>query len=159
MDFDLFTISIKGFINKTYEVYLEGELQYIAKPKGLFSLTYHLYDNQGEIVTTIKKKMFSFEHAHDIKDSFGLIGTVVKRAFSNSYEFPSTIGFYTVEGNFWSTNFDLYRDKEEFAKISRKKMQRKNAFGIAVKHEEDHSVTISMIIALILIRQARKRSK
>lgn len=158
MEYNIFTISVDGFFKKTYIVHKNDKLLYTARPRGFFSQSYHLYNTQDQLVLDINYKFNPFNLRVEIIDSDGLAGTIKKKTFANTFIIESYNGDYRIEGNFWSTNFDVFHNENQIAKVSRKKFTNNKAYGMAVIEGVDEDFVVSLLLSTIIIREVRKKS-
>ena len=159
MDFRLFTISKKGFLKKTYEIYEGEKLIYTAESK-MWLRGFKVFAILGNQIMDIKKPFSLFKTIIKVYAGEREMATVTRKiAFLKSkIDIETPEGLMYIEGNVWATDFTIFKDDEEVAKISRKTFRSKDKYGIACRSDIDERLIIGITLAIefiIQIKQAR----
>ena len=156
MNVKLFTISKKGLLSPTYEIYQEERHLYTAKSKFLFR-GYNIYSTLGHQVMTIRKPFTFFSTLFILEKDEKEIARM-KRIISfteNDISIEAGDDVYEVDGNFWSTDFTIHKNGNEIAKISRKMLRHKDRYGIAINENEDPVIVLAIALVVELIQKIK----
>lgn len=128
-------------------IYVEGKV---------FSLGNKLkvLDAQGDELFYIEQKLFKFLPEYRIF-SGGQEIAFVKKEFSilkPKINITSTYGYFTIEGNFLAYNFNIYRDGNLAATVSKKFVAFSDSYTLDIFEEENipFIITLTIVIDQIL---------
>jgi uncharacterized protein YxjI len=158
MEFNTYTLSVRGFFKKYFEIYTNEQLLYVAKSTSLFNKNFVLFDTDDNELFRIKQKLGFFNMKYIvIKDGYE-IAQVVKSAFDKKLICQGDMDEFFVEGNFFNTEYDIYHNDEEVGKVSRKLLRLKKSYGIAVDAEVDQLSVLCLCVILAIINVMRQKS-
>lgn len=158
MDFAIYTISIKGFISKYYEIYLNDQLVYTVKRPSFFAFGEMVfYDLDGFEVLHIYKPLSFLKHKFEILMGGEIIGTFVKETIENFYTSKGINGVHTIQGDFLNSEYTVFDGEGEIAKISRKRFRSNKKYGIAIIKGHDELYILALVIAISMVNNRKKR--
>lgn len=160
MEFKLFTVKSRGWIFKSYDIFLEDKLKYHVKSSP-FIKTYKLYDQHGLELIQIKRVFAFFKLEFNIKKFDSVIAKVQRgtQLFKNDLHIISNHGTYYANGNFRANDFTILKGEDEVAKISRHGPFAGKKYGVALVAEEDELLMLSIVMVIemvVRIKRARK---
>lgn len=160
MDIKLYTVSIIGVFVKRYEVHKDEQLVYTARKPSFWSIGDMVVENsKGSIVARLDSKLYALSYKYNIVLQSQVNQLPLrKKIMSNHYTLVSNNATYEVKGNFMSTEYTVFRNEEEVAKVSRKLWRSKKAYGMAIIGEQDDLLLLSILMCIIKIRQLRKNN-
>ena len=157
MEFNLYTISLKGFLSRTYEIRYADEIIYRAK-RSFFYKSVTLYDMEGEEIFKIVRNNAIFtisfriiyhgEEYARIKSS-GLFSA--KLSISTEED-----EFYEIKGKPFYRDFTIIKNAIEIAKVSRKPLAFRNRFGIAIQEGEDDELILAFVLVIEMLVHLRR---
>jgi len=158
MEVRLYTVSLKGIINKRYEVYMDDELLYTTRKDGFFSFgSMILEDAVGNQLAKLHRNLAHFGFKYHIHGEFRTTD-LTRKLFSNIYTLHTHRGPIQIVGNFLSTEFTFSKGEKEIAKVSRKMWRSHRAYGMAIMGEQDDVLLISVLMCIIKIREQRRNN-
>lgn len=133
---------------------IKDEMQndrYIVKGKVFsFGDKLRIYDMAGNEVVYIEQKMFKFlpeyniylngQHAARVKKEFKL--------FSHKFNIESSMGQYTVEGNFFGFDFNILKNGNLVATISKKFFAFSDTYGVDISDNENQPFLLALVIVI-----------
>ena len=160
MEFAIYTISIKGFFSKRYEIYREDELVYrVDKPSFFAFREMYFTDPDGNEVLKINRNaaLFLTKYKFVISQVGKTIATIEKDGLDNFYSSNSIYGFHTIQGDFFSSEFTVFEGEDEIAKISRKRFRSNKKYGIAIIKGNNELYILAMVIAISIVNSRGKK--
>lgn len=160
MEFAIYTISVKGFFSKHYEIYQDERLVYRVKKPSFFSFgEMYFHDTRGNEVLKIKRhtSLFLLKFKFEISQEGVSVATVEKDTFNNFYNSTSIYGNHTIQGDFFNSEYTVFDDNDEIAKISRKRFRSNHKYGIAIIKGNDELYILAMVIAISIVNANRKK--
>lgn len=158
MDFSVYTISVKGIFNSHYEIHKDELLVYRVKKPSFFTFSEMIFfDPGGNEILTIKKPFSFFNHKFVFYQQGEPIGTFEKEGIENFYNSSSIFGRHTVQGNFFSSEYTVFNNEGEIAKISRKRFRSKNKYGLAIIKGNNELYILAMTIAISMVNARGKK--
>jgi len=158
MEFKLFSISKFGFFFPRYEIEHDGRPVFSVKRKGLLG-RYVFIDTLGYEYMLIKRRPSLFRIQFELTVQ-GLhkayIRQVRKKPFKNNYEIIGTDHEYYADSGFMMKSVTILEGKEEVAKISRKPLNKKDRYGIAMVADADEDLILAFSICIELIRKIKR---
>lgn len=161
MEFAVYTISIKGFFSKYYEIYRDNELVYrVQKPSFFAFREMNFTDPGGNEILKVQRKfsLFVINYKFVISQGDKYIATVEKEALDNFYNSSSIYGRHTIQGNFFSSEFTIFNDEGEIAKISRKRFRSKHKYGVAIIKGNNELYVLALVIAISIVISRGKKT-
>lgn len=107
----------------------ENELCYIEQQVFRFMPEYNIYI-AGELVATLKKKFAFFRHDFDIY---------------------STGGDYFINGDFWAHEFEIGRNGQIIARISKEFFSFTDTYGVEIDDRYDQVSTLALAIVIDMV--------
>jgi len=159
MEFAIYTISVKGFFSKHYEIYKDERLIYRVKKPSFFSFReMYFHDTGGNEILKIYRhaSLFLIKYKFVISQEGNSIATVEKAAFDNFYNSTSIYGNHTIQGDFFNSEYTVFDDDDEIAKISRKRFRSNHKYGIAIIKGNNELYILAMVIAISIVNGNRK---
>jgi len=158
MEFVVYTISIRGFFTKAYDIYLDEELVYQAEKPSFFAFgEMDFFDRSGAALQKLYRNSSFFRHKYTITREGRKIASFEKYAMENSYKSQSIFGEYSIKGQFLDNEYTIFKGRDEIAKISRKRFQSQNKYGVAIIKGHDELYILAMVIAISLINKKSKK--
>lgn len=157
MEFNTYTLSVRGVFKKYFEIYSDDHLLYVAKSTSIFNKNFILRDTYDHEILRIKQKIGFFKMTYIIIEDGYEIAKVVKSALDKKLICEGDMSDFTVEGNFLNTQYDIYEDQEQVAKVSRKLFKLKKSYGIAIDAEVDQIAVLSLCIILAIVNVMRQK--
>jgi len=157
MEFNKYSISIKGLFNKKYLVFNGPHLFMKVQRKSIFTQTYLVTNGKSEILFSLSKRIFSFLKFELVKGN-QIIGQITKDTFSNSYDMQVDNLEYKLKGNLFSSEYAVLRMDEEIAKVSRKKLSKTDRMGIVIESGHQDEYILAMLIVLEIIKQTQQNT-
>ena len=158
MDFNTYTISVRGIFKNRLEVYQDDVLIYLAKSTSIFKNQYVVFDEQDQEVLRIKQKIGFFKLKYLLIENGYEFGQIVKSSLENQLQCYGDMQAYSVKGNFLHTQYDIFLEDEQVGKVSRKIFRMKKSYGIAVQADVDELEVISLCLVLAIINVIRQSS-
>ncbi|MDO4711440.1 MAG: LURP-one-related family protein [Peptostreptococcaceae bacterium] len=137
--------------NTVYQV--DEDFQLIGK-------TVHVSDASGRHLFTVRRELLTFlpRFTVDFADGYDLTLQSKFSFFRNVIEVqPTGIGI-TIEGDFFSKNFDVLKNGRLIGRIDRKLFTIGDKFAIEVADESNEELFIAVMIAVDAIIDAQERS-
>jgi uncharacterized protein YxjI len=157
MEFAVYAISIRGIFNKHYEIHLDDVLVYRVRRPSFFKFSEMIFcDPGGNEILKIKKHFAFFEKKFVFTKNEKAIATFEKKSIENFYNSSSIYGKHTVEGNFFNSEYTVFNDEGEIAKISRKRFRSTNKYGVAIIKGHNELYVLAMIVAISMVIAAKK---
>ncbi len=159
MEFSIYTISIKGIFSKHYEIYLDDELMYQVKKPSFFAFReMNFIDRGGNKILKVYRKSSFFNYKFVISQDDKPLATFEKDGLDNYYTSSSIYGIHTVQGDFFNSEYTVFNDDGEIAKISRKRFRSHKKYGIAIIKGSNELYILAMVIALSIVNSRGKKS-
>lgn len=157
MEFNIYTISKKGFFSSTYLIRSGDEIVYKAKP-ALFANKCSFTDVNDREIFFIKRKTALFKSIyHVLHGGEKYAEVLVKGAFKTKLIVDTEDGQYLLWSEAFHKSFTVSKSDREIGKISRKSMFKTN-IGVAIDENEDNEFILALVIVIEMIIKS-KRSK
>lgn len=158
MEFAVYTISVKGFFSKEYEIHQNDMLAYKVKKPSFFATSQMIfYDADGYEILKVKKHFTVFTFKFSFLQNDEEIATFDKKGIENYYDSDGIFGRHTVQGDFFSREYTVYDDDGEIAKISRKQFRSNKKYGVAIIKGHDELYILAMVIAISMVNARSKK--
>ncbi|MGT2772447.1 LURP-one-related/scramblase family protein [Streptococcus marimammalium] len=114
---------------------------------------YTIFDMNGNIISHITKRLWSFLPKFDVELSDGRHFIIIKEwsFFKPKYRIEN-LGM-VVKGDFWSMNFSLYLHGKLVAIISEKWFKLTSTYNVKVFDENYSDLVISLVIAIDRVKE------
>lgn len=118
---------------------------------------YDLLDNE---LCYIEQKLFEFMPEYDIYVGGELIANVKKKfAFlRNDFDITGVGTQYSVEGDFWAHEFNILRNEQMIARISKQFFSFTDTYGVDVDDGADQVGTLALAIVIDMVCHDKKHS-
>lgn len=155
MDFNVYTVSLKGMFSNKYEVLKEGDPAYTVVRKGfLGSGDRYIQDADGYDLLCIKKSSLFSSEKFELYEDGHRVGLFSKETFKSTCYLETQEMTYSITKNTWSNELTVYDGELDIAKVSRKSLRRKDHAGIAIMEGyNDLHILAAVICVLEIIRQ------
>ncbi|MDF1697861.1 MAG: hypothetical protein P1U56_18580 [Saprospiraceae bacterium] len=158
MEFAVYTISVRGFISKVYEIYKDDQLVYRVKKPSFFKFrVFNFTDRSGNQVLKVKRYSSFFKYKFVFSNANKSIATFEKEGLENFYRSTSIYGHHTVHGDFFNSEYTVFDEEDEIAKISRKRLRSDNKYGIAIIKGNNELYILAMVIAISIVNSLRRK--
>ena len=156
MEFNTYTISVRGIFKNRFEIYQNDRLVYKAKSTSIFKNKFILLDEYDQEILRIKQKLGFFKLYYLILEDGYEIAKVEKATLENQLSCHGDFDCYTVKGNFMHTQYDIFQHGEQIGKVSRKLLRMKKSYGIAIQADVDQIEVLSLCLILAIINVVRQ---
>lgn len=160
MEFAVYTISVKGIFSKHYEIHQDDRLMYrVRRPSFWAFKEMYFTEPGGKEVLKIKRhaSLLTINSKFVMTKNGEAVATFEKDGFDNFYTSSSIYGEHTVQGNFFNSEYTIYNNDGEVAKISRKRFRSDKKYGIAIIKGTNELYILGMVIAISIVNSRRKR--
>lgn len=123
--------------------FVQGQLFSLGKKLRIFDLS-------GNELCYIEQKLFRFMPEYNIYIAGQHIANIKKRfaLFRNDFDIIGVKSRYSVEGDFWAHEFDIFRDGRRTARISKRFFSLADTYGVDVDDGEDQVTTLALAIVI-----------
>ena len=133
MEFSIYTISVRGIFSKHFEIYQDDEIVYrVEKPSFFEFREMNFIDHSGNQILKVYRHSSFFNYKFEISKDGESLGTFEKDGLSNHYTSSSIYGDHTVQGDFFNSEYTVFDETKEIAKVSRKRFRAHKKYGIAI---------------------------
>lgn len=125
--------------------------RFIVKGKFFsFGNKLRIYDLNGREASYIEQEMFHFLPRYNIFLNETYAATVKKEMsfFKPSFYIESTMGNYTMEGEIFSHEFQVFKDGREVAHVSKKWFSFSDTYGVDIEDTENQEFMLSLVIVI-----------
>lgn len=160
MDFAIYTISLKGFFYKYYEIHQDDILVYRVQKPSFFNFNEMYFTDPGgnEVLNiTRHNALFQIGYKFVVSNKGKPIATIEKNSMDNFYESSSIYGNHTIQGDFFNSEYTVFDKGGEIAKISRKRFRSNKKYGIAIIKGNNELYILAMIIAISIVNSRGKK--
>ena len=118
-----------------------------------FGKKLRIFDLMENEICYIEQKLFRFMPEYDIYIGGGHIANVKKKfvLFKNDFSITSERGIYTVEGDFWAHEFELYKDSSLVARISKQFFSFTDTYGVDIDDRQDQVSNLALAIVIDMV--------
>jgi Uncharacterized conserved protein len=109
-----------------------------------------IYDMAGNEVVYIEQKLFRFLPEYDIYLNGQYAARVKKEftLFSNNFDIDSTVGQFTVEGDFFGLDFTIYKNGSPSAYVSKQFFSWSDTYGVDIMDGENEALILALVIVI-----------
>lgn len=109
-----------------------------------------LYNTTGEELIYIEQKIFRFLPEYLIYRNGNIIGRIKKELtfLKPRFNIESSYGNFTLDGDVFHHEFNISKDGNPIAWISKKWISLSDTYTVDILEEEDHSFILAIIIVL-----------
>ena len=132
----------------SYDIYDEyGEVYFTVKGQLSWGHTFKIYDKNNQEIGMLKQKLFTFLPKYEIYVNNRLLGEIHKEFTFFTPKFYITFNDYTVSGDFFNWDYDVYREGKKVSSINKEIFKLTDTYVITTTEEE---ALISLMIVLAI---------
>jgi uncharacterized protein YxjI len=139
-------------LNDRYVVQDENENEKYSIRRQVISLfrRYLIINTEGNVKSQITKKILTILPRFDIALDDGTKAVVKKKfkLFGHSYDIITQSGKYTMNGDYFGHEFEILKDEQVVAKVSKKWISWSDTYGVEVNDNQNDLLLLSIIITL-----------
>ncbi|KPU45889.1 hypothetical protein OXPF_03570 [Oxobacter pfennigii] len=109
-----------------------------------------IYDTSENEVSYIEQKLFKFLPEYNIY-LYGKHCATVKKKFTfltHKFDIDSSMGEYKVEGDFFGFEFNITKDGNVVASVSKKFFSFSDTYGVDIDDDENHGFLLALVIVI-----------
>ncbi|HZJ56612.1 MAG TPA: LURP-one-related family protein [Clostridia bacterium] len=109
-----------------------------------------IYDMAGQELYYIEQKILRFLPEYTIYQSGRPMAKVKKEFtfFKPRFNINSTLGNFTIQGNFLGMNFSILKNGEQVAEVSKRWFSFSDTYGVDIKEGEDYGFLLALVIVI-----------
>lgn len=109
-----------------------------------------LYDMQGRELYFIQQKLMKLMPEYHLLKGEDVVAVVKKKLtfLKARFEIESSLGHYTIQGSPFGYNFQILKDNQVVATISKQFFSMTDAYGIDISNNEDQAMMIALVIVI-----------
>ena len=158
MEYVYYTIQLKGFFVKEYEISMNDIVVLNAKKIGFFGIgDYDISNSSGETLLQIRKPFHFFKRRFNLIVGSQKIAEVNAAPFSRTYQLLSEELQLETKGNFWGKEFTVLDGEIEIAKMIREGFFTENTYKIAIQKGYNELLILAMVICISVERRMKRR--
>ncbi len=157
MKFNTYTISVKGFFRKSYQIYEDGILRYEIKSPGFFAYREIEFYKEGAIILKVHRPMTFGGFRFEFKENNREVGTLHKDMISNTYRLDSAVANYRAEGAFFGGDYTIFLGDEDIAIVSVKTFSTDHKYGIAIIDGNHDLYILAMVVMIDVVKRVRAK--
>ena len=132
----------------SYDIYDEyGEVYFTVIGQLSWGHTFKIYDKNNQEIGMLKQKLFTFLPKYEIYVNNRLLGEIHKEFTFFTPKFYITFNGYTVSGDFFNWDYDVYREGKKVSSINKEIFKLTDTYVITTTEEE---ALISLMIVLAI---------
>ena len=132
----------------SYDIYDEyGDVYFTVKGQLSWGHTFKIYDKNNQEIGMLKQRLFTFLPKYEIYINNRLLGEIHKEFTFFKPKFNITFNNYTVDGDFFDWDYDVYRDGIKVSSINKEIFKLTDTYTITTSEEE---ALISLMIVLAI---------
>ena len=132
----------------SYDIYDKyGEVYFTVKGQLSWGHTFKIYDKNNQEIGMLKQKLFTFLPKYEIYVNNRLLGEIHKEFTFFTPKFYITFNGYTVNGDFFNWDYDVYREGKKVSSINKEIFKLTDTYVITTTEEE---ALISLMIVLAI---------
>ena len=149
MEFSVYTVSSRGFLNRTnFDIYKDNKLAFAASKNSFWkSFNWSMDNVKTNDYYELRSSNFWASHFIITKNNKE-IAAIERETFKSSYAVNSIYGKHFVDVKSFGKIFSLSDSEQEIAKVSRRSMKSKDRLGIAIKNIIDEGYVILLFLLL-----------
>jgi uncharacterized protein YxjI len=157
MNFNYYSISVKGFFQKKYLIVRNEKPYMTVEKRSFFSFEHVFRDEYGEELFSIRKPFSLFTYKYEIFENGAYLGVIRKENFSTTYILDTIDDYYRAKLNFTGTEYTFYDGEVEIGKGTRKIFSMDRAFQLAIMEGYNDDYILAVLIVTSLVRSSRRR--
>lgn len=109
-----------------------------------------LYDMQGRELYFIQQKLMKLMPEYHLSKGEDVVAVVKKKLtfLKARFEIESSFGNYTIQGSPFGYNFQILKNNQVVATISKQFFSMTDAYGIDISNNEDQAMMIALVIVI-----------
>lgn len=109
-----------------------------------------IYDMMGNELIYIEQKVFRLLPEYTIYFNGEVAAKVIKEFtfFKPRFNIESIMGNYSIEGNFWGMDFNILKNGEFIAQVSKKWFSWSDTYGVDIVDGEDYAFILALVIVI-----------
>ncbi len=132
----------------SYDIYDEnGNVYFTVKGQLSWGHTFKIFDKNNQEIGMLKQKLFTFLPKYEIYVNNRLLGEIHKEFTFFKPKFNITFNNYTVDGDFFDWDYDVFRDGIKVSSINKEIFKLVDTYTITTSEEE---ALISLMIVLAI---------
>lgn len=139
-------------IGDKYDIYDEFGKLYYHVDSEIFTIgaKFHLCNLQGQELFYIKRRITFLCAKYEIYKGQQLCAEIQQelRFFKSKLNIYSAFGNYTVEGDIWSRQFNVYRDGFLVGGVAKKFLSWSDTYEMSIADNEDSAFFSALVIAI-----------
>jgi uncharacterized protein YxjI len=128
-----------------------GSDRYLVRGKVFsFGDKLRIYDMPGNEIVYIEQKLFKLLPEYDVY-LYGRYAAKIKREFTlftKKFNIESSMGSYTVDGDFLGLDFVIKRDGYISAVVSKKFFSFSDTYGVDIRDDENEALMLALTIVI-----------
>jgi uncharacterized protein YxjI len=103
-----------------------------------------------QTIYLMKRRLFTFLPVFEIYSDDVLVATIYKRfsLFKGKVDIVSTLGNFSVEGNYTNHQFNIHRNNMIVASITKKWLSWGDSYEISVEEDENQELMVALVIMI-----------
>ena len=109
-----------------------------------------IYNMAGQELFYIEQKLFRFLPEYTIYQSGQPVARVKKEFtfFRPKFNITSTLGSFTIEGNFIGMDFSILKNGRRVAQVSKRWFSFSDTYGVDIVDSEDYGFLLTLVIVI-----------
>ena len=139
----------------SYDIFDEfNNVVYKVKGQLSWGHLFKIYNSNNEEIGHLKQKVFTFLPKYEIYVKGNKLGEIHRDFSPFIPKFTITFGNYTVKGNFFEWDYDVYKDNIKIASISKEFFHLTDTYIINV-NENESLISLMIVLAIDSIKDNR----
>ena len=142
----------------SYDIYDEnGDVYFTVKGQLSWGHTFKIYDKNNQEIGMLKQRLFTFLPKYEIYINIRLLGEIHKEFTFFKPKFNITFNNYTVDGDFFDWDYDVYRDGIKVSSINKEIFKLTDTYTITTS-EEEALISLMIVLAIDSIKDQRNNN-
>ena len=142
----------------SYDIYDEnGDVYFTVKGQLSWGHTFKIYDKNDQEIGMLKQRLFTFLPKYEIYINNRLLGEIHKEFTFFKPKFNITFNNYTVDGDFFDWDYDVYRDGIKVSSINKEIFKLTDTYTITTS-EEEALISLMIVLAIDSIKDQRNNN-
>ena len=116
-----------------------------------------IYDKNNQEIGMLKQRLFTFLPKYEIYINNRLLGEIHKEFTFFKPKFNITFNNYTVDGDFFDWDYDVYRDGIKVSSINKEIFKLTDTYTITTS-EEEALISLMIVLAIDSIKDQRNNN-
>ena len=142
----------------SYVIYDEnGDVYFSVKGQLSGGHTFKIFDKNNQEIGMLKQRLFTFLPKYEIYINNRLLGEIHKEFTFFKPKFNITFNNYTVDGDFFDWDYDVYRDGVKVSSINKEIFKLTDTYTITTS-EEEALISLMIVLAIDSIKDQRNNN-